>query len=457
MTEGILLMHTLTVWRGVRCHASGLLRIWCAALFLALLGVAPVLATEAGNVALSGSLVDSPKPIKAVTLTNYASVETRSFPGYLKARFDVQLSFRVSGPLVELPALTGKIVKKDELLARIDPRDYASNLASITADVQQASEQLQSLQQARPEDIMSAEAAVEAAKATAENDRVNLERNRNLYEQKVVPKITLDQAQATSNVSASALEQAIQNLQKARVGARIEEVNAAQANLDSLIAKRKATEDALRDTELRAPFAGIVSDRYVENHQFVAAKERVLSIQDLNTFEVVINFPEQLLILNPKNSLLDRTTAVARFDVIPGKVFPLTFKEFSTRADVQAQTFAATFYLSPEDKRFTFLPGMTVTVDVTFKRDEKESESSFILPPEAILSENDGKKFAWLLNETDKKGVYTTKKIAVTVGEFTHTGLIVTSGMKIGEKYAATGAAYLKDGMLVTELTWEGK
>ncbi|MCD2452269.1 biotin/lipoyl-binding protein [Methylicorpusculum oleiharenae] len=49
-------------------------------------------------------------------------------PGTVRASDRVDLAFQVSGPLIELPVKEGQPVKKGDLLARIDPRDYETNL-----------------------------------------------------------------------------------------------------------------------------------------------------------------------------------------------------------------------------------------------------------------------------------------------------------------------------------------
>lgn len=414
-------------------------------------------ATEAGTIARSGSLQSLPKPVKTLTLTSPAAVTVRDFPGYLKARYNTPISFRVSGPLVALPALKGAVVAKGELLARIDPRDYQSSLAELDAEVKKAEETIKSLEQARPEDIASAEAAVAAAEATYDNDKINLDRMQNLYEQKVVPKSDLDQAVATADVSAGALEQAKQSLQKARLGAREEDVKAARAALESLQAKQKSVRDSLQDTELRAPYNGVVAERYVENHQYVNAKETILDLQDLSTFEVVISVPEQILITQRRGDIISHVSATARFDSLPGKKFPLDFKEFSTRVDTRVQTFAATFILTPDSDEYTFLPGMTATVEVERRLDNVESQTAFVLPVGAVVSDTGGKSYVWRLAETDSAGVYKAAKAEVAVGDYMDSGVLITSGVKSGEKFAVTGSANIQEGMLVSELGWEGE
>lgn len=420
------------------------------------LAALPASATDAGTIARSGSLQELPKPVKVLTLASPAEVSTRKFPGYLKARYNTPISFRVSGPLIELPALKGAVVSEGDLLARIDPRDFISSLASLDADVKVAQENLKGLEQARPEDITSARAAVTAAEATYENDKVNLERMQNLYDSKVVPKVDLDQATAKTDVSASALEQARQDLQKATLGAREEDIQAAKATLESLEAKRKSVDDSLKDTELRAPYNGVVAERYVENHQYVNAKETILDLQDLSTFEVVINVPEQILINRRRGNIISHVTATAQFDSLPGKNFPLEFKEFSTRVDERVQTFAATFILTATGDAYTFLPGMTTTVEIQFHLDDSGNEATFVFPVGAVVSDAGGSNHVWRLAETERNGVYKTQKTEVTIGDFSGVGVAITSGVKSGEKFAVTGGANLQEGMLVSGLEWEG-
>src|SRR5690606_4430237 len=85
----------------------------------------------AAIVALSGcggeeeSAPEAPvvRPVKTITLGGDQGTG-RSFPGKVQGAQRVNLSFRVQGPLIELPVNEGDEVKKGQLLARLDPRDY---------------------------------------------------------------------------------------------------------------------------------------------------------------------------------------------------------------------------------------------------------------------------------------------------------------------------------------------
>ncbi|HVY54201.1 MAG TPA: efflux RND transporter periplasmic adaptor subunit [Thermodesulfobacteriota bacterium] len=63
------------------------------------------------------------RPVKTITLSGGQGTG-RSFPGKVQGSQRVNLSFRVRGPLIEFPVNEGDEVKKGQLLARLDPRDY---------------------------------------------------------------------------------------------------------------------------------------------------------------------------------------------------------------------------------------------------------------------------------------------------------------------------------------------
>jgi len=67
-----------------------------------------------------------------------AAAVQRSFPGSVRAAERVRLSFNVPGKIVELPAVEGTNVKKGELLARLDDRNYQSRLKAAVAEFDKA-------------------------------------------------------------------------------------------------------------------------------------------------------------------------------------------------------------------------------------------------------------------------------------------------------------------------------
>ena len=75
--------------------------------------------------------------VKVDTVRAFGKELSVSFPGRIKAAEDVNLAFRVSGTLLDVPADAGMRVKKGDLLAQIDPRDYRIQLAATEAEYRQ--------------------------------------------------------------------------------------------------------------------------------------------------------------------------------------------------------------------------------------------------------------------------------------------------------------------------------
>ena len=75
--------------------------------------------------------------VKTEVVKPYRSELKITYPGRIRAAEDVDLSFRVAGPIVRIPVDAGGFVKKGALVAEIDPRDYALQLSATEAEYKQ--------------------------------------------------------------------------------------------------------------------------------------------------------------------------------------------------------------------------------------------------------------------------------------------------------------------------------
>ncbi len=72
--------------------------------------------------------------VKTDTVKVYGNGKSGVFPGRIKAGEDINLSFRIAGPIENIYVSPGNYVKKGALLAQIDPRDYKIQLAATQAE-----------------------------------------------------------------------------------------------------------------------------------------------------------------------------------------------------------------------------------------------------------------------------------------------------------------------------------
>lgn len=77
------------------------------------------------------------KSVKTDTVRIYGESSRTTFPGKIRAASDMSLSFRVSGPILRVYVDVGSYVRKGQVLAQIDPRDYEIQLAATKAEYQQ--------------------------------------------------------------------------------------------------------------------------------------------------------------------------------------------------------------------------------------------------------------------------------------------------------------------------------
>ena len=341
-------------------------------------------------------------------------------------------------------------MKKNALLARLDPRDYKTNIAKVNSAIAQARAQLRAMKAgARPEDVQVLQAELSAAKARFQEAKQQYERYKDLLKRRAISKADYDRQESAYNVAKSQLNTAKQTLHKGQVGARTEDIDAMQSQIQGLLAQREAAQNALDDTYLRAPFAGVVAKKFVENFQNVQAKDPILSLQDISRLEVIINVPEQILITS-KGPEFYRFVAV--FEAAKGREFPLEIKEYKTEADQKTQTYRAVFTMqAPDDLRI--LPGMTTTVIVTEKSDKSVANTkstaaaspTFLIPVSAVFSDELNKQYVWIVEPNSM----TVQQREVKAGELTQESIAILKGVKVGERIVTAGVHFLQAGMKV--------
>jgi multidrug efflux pump subunit AcrA (membrane-fusion protein) len=312
------------------------------------------------------------KPVKILVLSGTAEGGRRVFPGIVQAAQRARLSFRVSGPLVRLPITQGQEVRRGQLLAQIDPRDFQTAVANLEARVANLQAQHRALQVARPEDIRSAEANLAASRARL------LEAN--------------DQRLAAREVAEAEVRRAEEGLNIAQTGARAEDIQAMEAQIRAMQAELDQASDQLKDTSLQAPYEGIVAERYAENFEFVQAQQSILSLQDLSIVEVVAQIPEGLLARAQQEVLPE---FAVHFEALPGQEFDAEPTEVAAEADPVTRTYSVTFQ-TPQPESGRILAGMTAEV---LLKGRSEGESVFNVPVSAVFTDEMGQQSVWILEE----------------------------------------------------------
>jgi RND family efflux transporter MFP subunit len=387
------------------------------------------------------------RPVRAMQVANTAGITGRAFPGRAKASAEVNLAFRVSGPLIERPVNVGDFIKKGDVVARIDPRDFETALADLSNKLAEARAQLKALRVARPEEIGSLEAALAAAKATLAKAEADYQRVQQLYLNDNASKADFDQARALRDVAREAVNTAIERLRIGQRGARAEDIEAQHARIRTLEAKQKLARDALEDTWLKVPFDGYIAQTFVENFQYVRAMQPIVRLLDIARIEMVVHIPESLISLAPHV-----TDITVRYDTFADREIPAHIKEIGTEASQTTRTYPVTLIMKqPQD--IQILPGMAGKATGRIESLDQVAGAGVVVPVSAVFSpEGNDKSCVWVIDEATQK----VMRRNVTLGELTAVGIRVTSGLKPGEWIATAGVRSLREGQQVRILHEHG-
>ena len=336
-----------------------------------------------------------PKPVKALQISDPGALAEGSFPGRAAAAQEANLSFRVSGPLVELSADVGDEVSAGTAVARIDPNDFQVMVTNAEA----------------------VHAAAQAAFRRAEADY-----NRLISAQREDP----------GAISQRAVDLAL----AARDGAR--------AAVSSANATAQTTRDRLSYTSLTAPFDGEVVETYVENFETVIALQPIVRLVNASSIEMTLSIPENLI------GYADYVTNVSvTFDALPGVEVPATISEIGSEASQATRTYPLTIIMDQPDGA-EILPGMAGQASIQADLPET-AEAGVHVPPTALFAGTDTEhSYVWIIDND----VVTRRE--VQTGALTTTGVLVTGGLNAGELIVAAGVSALTEGQIVRVIDTEG-
>lgn len=303
------------------------------------------------------------KEVETKELIKIDITEKVSATGKIQPEVEVKLSSEVSGEIIELPVVEGQQVKKGDLLVKINPDIYQSNLNRSQATLQ------------------NVRSGLDQATATLKEAEANYNRNKQLFEKGIISKADWDRAVSAYEVAQASKQSAYYNVQSASAT-----VNEAMDNLNR--------------TTIYAPMSGTISKLDVELGERVVGTQQmagteILRVANLNNMEVEVDVNENDIV---KVQIGD--SAIVEVDAYLKKEFMGLVTEIANSADgvltadqvtnfkVKVRILEESYKDLIEDKPESyspFRPGMTATVDIiTDKR-----ESTLGIPISAVVIKTD--------------------------------------------------------------------
>jgi len=338
--------------------------------------------------ACKGQAPEIPDPVRAIktmTISEQASLQVRRFSGQVAAVDSSDLSFQVRGQVASVKVDIGDRVKRDQVLAVLDPEPYQLEMEAIKAELVKARDNV--------------------AKTKAE-----FERQQRIFEQG---------AGAQRFVEVSEYN-----------------YKAAQSAVDFQAARLDLANRNLRKTKLLAPYDGTIALRSVQPHEEVLAGQKVLEINAKGKLEVQVTVPETTI-----DRIHINDPATITFPTLPGAATKGRISYIGSAA-IESNAFPVKVELIDPNK--IIKPGMTA--EATLSMIQEEQKPGYMLPIQAILpAQETGQGYAFVYDP----GTSTVKKTPIRFDGVEQKNPIVTEGLKAGDVIAVAGVSFLADGMKV--------
>ncbi|UHS59325.1 efflux RND transporter periplasmic adaptor subunit [Agrobacterium vaccinii] len=343
-----------------------------------------------------------PPAVGVLELKSRSVPVVAELPGRIAATRVAEVRARVSGILLERVFEQGTLVKKDDVLYRIDPRLFKVR-------------------------VESAQASLQRAVATQSNARQQLERQKNLRERNVSTGIDYDTAA----------------------------VNLAQADADVAL-QQAALDEArinLEYTEVRAPITGIIGGALVTEGALVTADgtQNLALIQQIDpSYADFTQSAQDMMALRRAvadgklaSSAPDQANVQLVFD--DGSVYPDAGRLLFASASVDATTGQVTLRAEFPNARRDLLPGMYVRVRI----EQAVRENAITVPQRSIVRTADGKPLVYVAKDD------TAEARPIELGQAMGSEWVVESGLKAGEKIVVDGAQKVQPGGKIKPEPWQ--
>ena len=232
-------------------------------------------------------------PVKVGTLSPVKSYrEVRVFTGLIKSARSSDLSFERTGRLESILVDESDLVKKGQSLAKIDSRNLVAKRNEALAGAKQAQAVLDELIAGpRQETKQAAQARVDALEAELKQANFDLKRRARLREKKSISPEEYERTKTRQQTTQARLNEAKQNLKELESGTRNEKIASQRAVVERAKATVADLDVAIEKSTLKAPYAGQISRRFLDEGAMIAPGASVLRMVEHEVLEARIGLP----------------------------------------------------------------------------------------------------------------------------------------------------------------------
>lgn len=368
------------------------------------------------------------KAVRLITVKIQESSTQASYSAVVVPAAQTDLAFRVSGYVTELqrwkapdgrirPLEPGVRVTSGMMLARLRRTEYEA-----------VADKAEGAREEADAGVHSGEAQLAEAQAGLKQADLDFARVETLWEQESITKPAYDASKAKLDVARAKLDGATSALAAARKRA------------SSAAAQFQEAHIALEDTELHAPFDGILLERKVDVGTLVSAGTPVFTVADLRQVKARFNVPDSAL--GDFRPGQDLEVAV---DAFPDQTFHGCVISIAASADATVRSFQVE--LSITNAGLKLRAGMIASVLASANRNDRRVE----IPTDALV--HDPIRDRYLVYGIEQRaGAIFAKEIEVKPGPLAGSSVLILEGINPGRRIVGAGANLLRTGDRLREI-----
>lgn len=335
---------------------------------------------------------------------------------------------KISGRVTRVQAEIGQEVKAGQPLVYLDDKDYAASLESALAGLRGAQARLADAQNGtRSQQLIQIQGRIQAAKASLENAKFNLDRTKALFSQGAVPQSQLDAANLAYTQAQTALQQVMEEQSLAKEGATQASLENLRANVEQMQAAVNLAQLNKSYTVITAPISGKIATQNIHAGESVSTSTPLLTIVS-SVAVVEASVPEDQI-----NSVKVGQTLKVRIEQVSSEPFDAKVLAISPISNSSSKEYPVKLSLPGDPNQWK--SGMYAEVTLP----TSNQAAAITVPTDAIVKRGEQR----LVMVTDGK-----KAIArpVVTGATDGTTIQIVNGLQAGDKLIVIGQDELKDG-----------
>lgn len=348
------------------------------------------------------------------------------------------VSSNINGLILEMPLLKNQLVKKGQVLARIDVRDVQAQRAEAVSALSEANLNLQTLQKST---IPAAEAQnkkdLADAKAAADNAAALVSRRQFLYDKGGIALKDLQDAQFQLTNAKNALNLAEKSVSLRQSAISPLDTQTSQAKISQANDRIKTLDAQISLAMIRAPLTGFVLDQMQFQGEYATGGGKLLTIADTGQVVIKANFSDTLV---PDIKVGD---AVSVFPAdLPNEQMSGKVSLISRSTDPQNRSVEIRVNLGNGAGRLRINSAAEVHIAT------KTQNNALIVPIAAVTLDASNENTGTVMTVDADNVAHETK---VTVGLKTKDKIQITDGLQEGDKIVVEGNYNLPDGTKIEE------